>query len=120
MPKQSDETNRDERRIASRHVYESRINIHFEDNSSASVVGGWARDLSEAGMRAIVAHELQVGALLTIDLTLTKGPHQSIPARVVWREGTSYGFQFITLSALQRHELRQMVAQQPDVGWQDR
>jgi len=107
-------------RIASRHVYESRISIEFQSNNGESVVGGWTRDLSEGGIRAIVAHELPIGPPVTLAIALPNAAPQEIPARVVWRQGTSYGFQFLTLSVAQRYELRRAVAQQPEVPWQDK
>ncbi len=50
----------------------------------------------------LVAEELRVGELVTLEVPLSDSTTLNIPAKVARSLGTQYGFQFTALSAEQR------------------
>ena len=104
-----------ENRITRRHKFEARIIVHLFRNHRQSVVAGWARDLSESGLRAFVAEQLQVGECVTLLVPLSSSQKQAIAARVARQVGTEYGFQFTALSGEQRAEVQSILERQPTV-----
>ena len=97
------------RRISSRYMFETRIQICVHKDNQKTIVGGWTRDLSESGLRAYVAQALVLGELVTLDIPVPSSDRQVIQARVVRTLGTDYGFQFTSLSAEQRASIRAML-----------
>ncbi len=101
-------------RIAPRYSFELRIRIRLQHGDQTRVVGGWARDISETGVGAFVAEELEVGEHVILEIPLAKNVKLTVPAKVarslgtevpakVARSlGTEYGFTFTALSAEQR------------------
>lgn len=91
-----------EKRIAPRYRFESMIVIRFSRGVHKYAVRGWARDLSESGLAALVAEQLAIGEQVTLSIGVTSGEKETIPAQVVRQIGTNYGFQFTALSPKQR------------------
>jgi hypothetical protein len=89
-------------RIATRHVFESRMQILIRRGANNLVVQGWARDLSESGVGAFVAENLEIGEIVTLQIQIVDADKVMIAAQVARRLGTQYGFQFTALSAEQR------------------
>jgi hypothetical protein len=100
-------------RILPRHVFETRILIRLQRDSTKLSLQGWARDLSESGLRAFVAEALISGELVTLEIPLPDSVKQAIPAKVVRALGTEYGFQFTALSAEQRRQIRATLEERP-------
>ena len=50
-------------RITPRYIFESRIRIRVQRDPQNLEMEGWARDISETGISAFVAHGLIVGNL---------------------------------------------------------
>jgi len=100
-------------RIAPRHRFESTILICFSRNGGNITARGWARDLSESGLRAFVAEPLVIGEQVTLEIALPSFKKEQIPARVARQLGTRYGFQFTALSFQQRYEIRAATKAQP-------
>ena len=72
---------------------------------------GWSRDLSESGMGAYIPVELREGEQVNLDLTLEAGaPKLRVAAKVRRSQGFEYGFEFVTLSAMQRAAITSAVA----------
>lgn len=92
-------------RILPRYAYEARIRIGLLRSGDNRFVGGWARDLSESGVGAFVAEEMYLGEEVSLELLLGE-LKAKIPSRITRVLGTQYGFQFIALSAEQRHAIR--------------
>ena len=92
-------------RIAPRYEFEGRIRICVERSPQNLVMDGWARDISETGLCAFVAHGLILREDVTLEIRLSPAEKLTIPARVVRSLGTQYGFQFRALSADQRAEI---------------
>jgi len=104
-------------RIATRHVFESRIRIHLHRGDRSLAVPGWARDLSESGLGAFVAEELVVGEAVSLEIPLPPSGKEVIPAKVARQLGTQYGFQFTALSAKQRMGIRTELNKQPAIPY---
>src|SRR5713101_7479053 len=93
-------------RIAPRHVFETRIQILLQRDSTKLSLQGWARNLSESGVGAFISDALIVGESVTLEIPLPDCDKEVIPARVVRALGTEYGFQFTALSSDQRRQIR--------------
>ena len=93
-------------KISPRQVFETRIQILLERNSTRFGLQGWARNLSETSLGAFVAEALMLGECVTLEIPLSDRDKQMVPARVVRALGTEYGFQFTALSAEQRRQIR--------------
>jgi len=89
-------------RILARYVFESRILIRFCRGRQNFAAQGWARDLSESGLGAFVAENLEIGESVTLQIPLGISGKEVIAAKVARQLGTQYGFQFTALSAEQR------------------
>jgi PilZ domain len=88
--------------ISPRHRFEARIEISLQRGEQKLNLQGWARDLSESGLRAFVADSLVNGESVVFEIPLSDIDKQVIPAKVVRSLGTDYGFEFTALSAEQR------------------
>jgi len=99
--------------ISPRYRFEARIDIRLRRGERELSLQGWARDLSETGLRAFVADPLEKGELVAFEIPLTEIDKQVIPAKVVRALGTDYGFEFTALSAEQRSQLHVALRQCP-------
>lgn len=100
-------------RIATRHAFEARIRISVLRNGSEYFVDGWARDLSESGLAAFVAHHLLPGEKALLEIPLSESKRLVMEGRVARSLGTEYGFEFTAVSAAQRHLLRSALQRRP-------
>jgi len=108
-------------RIATRHVFESRILIRFCRGSQKFAAQGWTRDLSESGLGAFVAENLVIGELVTLQIPLGTSGKEVIGAKVSRQVGTQYGFQFTALSAEQRLGIQVALKGHKEIPyWQER
>jgi hypothetical protein len=115
----SDDVTGSANRISPRHVFETRIQIRLQRDSRKLSLQGWARDLSESGLRAFVAEALMLGELVTLEIPLPDSAKQAIPAKVSSALGTAYGFQFTALSAEQRQQIRAALKGHPVIPYHD-
>ena len=90
-------------RIATRYRYEGRIAIRLQSGESREA---WARDISESGMGAFVAHALAPHETVVLTFRLSDSVRLTLPAEVVKVDGTRYGFRFTALSAQQRADIQ--------------
>ena len=104
-----------EGRISPRHVFETRIGIRLQRGVESVSVEGWVRNLSEGGVNAFVAHNLNMGELVTIEIQLSESGKEAIPAEVVRTLGTEYGFHFTALSAEQRAQIQSALKAHPEI-----
>jgi hypothetical protein len=104
-------------RISPRHAFETRIRIRLQRNGRKLSLQGWARNLSESGLRAFVAEALILGEFITLEIPLPDSDKQVIPAKVVRALGTEYGFQFTALSAEQRRQIRATLKEHPAIPY---
>lgn len=92
--------------ISPRHRFEARIDIRLQRGEQKLNLQGWTRDLSESGLRAFVADQLEKGESVIFEIPLSDIEKQVIPAKVVRSLGTDYGFEFTALSAEQRSHIQ--------------
>lgn len=92
--------------ISPRHRFEARIDIRLQRGEQKLSLQGWARDLSESGLRAFAADPLEKGESVVLEIPLLDSGKQVIPAKVVRSLGTDYGFEFTALSAAQRSHIQ--------------
>src|SRR5438477_11927666 len=104
-------------RISPRHVFETRITIRLQRDSQKLILQGWARNLSEGGLNAFIAHALMLGESAILEIRLPNSGKHAIPAQVVRTLGTEYGFQFTALSAEQRSQLRATLEAYPTIPY---
>src|ERR1700758_372052 len=98
--------------ISPRHRFEARIDIHLRRGPQELSLQGWARDLSESGLRAFVADPLEKGEAVVFEIPLSD-IKQVIPAKVVRVLGTDYGFEFTALSSEQRSHIQAVLGKCP-------
>ena len=106
-----------DKRIAARHVFESRILIRFCRGSQKLAAQGWARDLSESGLGAFVAENLVIGEVVTLQIPLGVSGKEVISAKVSRQVGTQCGFRFTALSAEQRLGIQAAVEGQKEIPY---
>jgi len=102
-------------RISPRHVFEARIQILLQRDSTKRSLQGWVRNLSESGLGAFVAEALTLGESVTLEIRLPDCDKQVIPAKVVRALGTEYGLRFTALSADQRRQIRETLKERPTI-----
>jgi hypothetical protein len=80
------------------------MQVRYRKNNEELVITGRCNVVSEGGFGALVAGELPVGRMVTIEFFLA-GMSDPIPlsARVLNHHGFSYGFEFVAPSGLQRN-----------------
>ena len=99
--------------ISPRHRFEARIDIRLRRGPQELSLQGWARDLSESGLRAFVADSLEKGESVVFEIPLSDIDKQVIPAKVVRALGTDYGFEFTALSSEQRSHIQTALTKCP-------
>ena len=99
--------------ISPRHRFEARIDIRLQRGTQEFNLQGWARDLSESGLRAFVADPLEKGESVVFELPLSDINKHVIPAKVVRALGTDYGFEFTALSSEQRSHIQTVLTKCP-------
>jgi hypothetical protein len=104
-------------KISPRHVFETRIHILLQRDSTRLRLQGWARNLSESGLGAFVAEALILGESVTLEIPLPNTDKQVVPAKVVRALGTECGFQFTALSAEQRGQIRGTLKERPAIPY---
>jgi hypothetical protein len=104
-------------KISPRHVFETRIQILLQRDSTRLSLQGWARNLSESGLGAFVAETLILGESITLEIPLPNCDKQVIPAKVARALGTEYGFQFTALSVEQRRQILATLKERPAIPY---
>ena len=104
-----------EGRISPRHAFETRIGIRLQRGGQSVSLDGWTRNLSEGGVNAFVAHSLNMGELVTIEIQFSESGKEAIPAEIVRTLGTEYGFHFTALSVEQRAQIQSVLKAQPEI-----
>jgi hypothetical protein len=95
--------------ISPGHRFEARIDVRLRRGETELNLQGWARDLSESGLRAFVADPLEKGESVVFEIPLSDLDKQVIPAKVARALGTDYGFEFTALSAEQRSHIQKVL-----------
>lgn len=108
LKKTDDEANgpQSERRRLERAGLDRRLRVKTLHHGNRACEHGRIRDISEAGMGAVIACSLTVGQQVTLEFSLADGYEASVSALVCHRQGFYYGFEFVSIKPL----LRQAIA----------
>ena len=93
--------NRVEARLHPRFKLDADLKIH---SRTGGLLSGYALDISESGISAMLPIEVSVGEVVELDFELPQGP-VSVRAVVRERNAFRYGFQFV-----QPNAARQLIA----------
>jgi hypothetical protein len=104
LPTSPDRTPQQYVRRFARHQCSRAMQVRYRKNNEERVITGRCNVVSEGGFGALVAGELPVGRMVTIEFFL-EGISDPIPlsARVLNHHGFSYGFEFVAPSGMQRN-----------------
>ena len=94
----------DSRRFA-RYRYVKGVSIGIMRGDALSYASGYCLNLGEGGMAVRECMELNIGEIVGIRIELPVGPLR-VPACVRYRNGSSYGFEFLGLGIPERDYIR--------------
>ena len=66
-------------RIATRHVFESRIQVSVRRGADTVTAQGWTRDLSDSGLGAFVAENLEIGEVISLQIDVGSSERRRSP-----------------------------------------
>ncbi len=98
----------------SRYKLDQRVAVRVIREGSEKLLRGRSNDISEGGLGATLAGELEMGEIVALDfwLPLSRDPMR-LRARVQYRLGFRYGFAFLTLSGEQRAAILKLARSLP-------
>ncbi len=92
-----------------RYPLDVRVSVHVFRSGGSISFWGRSSELGEDGVGATLTGELEVGEVVSMDLSL---PMAAFPikfrALVRFRNGLRHGFEFLALSVAQRDEIRRV------------
>jgi len=92
-----------------RHALDIRITVHAFRSGDNVSFWGRSSELGEDGIGATLTGELEPGEVVSMELVLPMAPFPiKFRALVRYRDGLRHGFEFLTLSAAQRDEIRRL------------
>jgi PilZ domain len=90
-------------RIAPRYLMDQRLIIRAE-----RLLHGRTKDISESGVGATVAGELNIGDVVELEFHLTGSlTPVKLRAEVKYRQGFQYGFHFLDITELEKSGIRE-------------
>jgi PilZ domain len=90
-------------RIAPRYLMDQRLIIRAE-----RLLHGRTKDISESGVGATVAGELNIGDVVELEFHLTGSlTAVKLRAEVKYRQGFQYGFHFLDITELEKNGIRE-------------
>jgi hypothetical protein len=90
-------------RVEPRYLMDQRLIVRGE-----RLLHGRTKDISENGMGATVAGELNIGEVVELDFYLTGSlTPVKLKAEVKYRQGFQYGFHFIAITELEKSGIRE-------------
>ncbi|HVI09613.1 MAG TPA: PilZ domain-containing protein [Candidatus Binatia bacterium] len=95
------------RRRHVRYRADFRVSVACLAGSEYHKVEGHCRDLSEAGIGILFAAELKTGDVVSLTFSLPGGSTWQLRGVVRYRHGYHYGFEFLSLPAEQREQIKQ-------------
>ena len=99
-------------RVEPRYLMDQRLIIRGE-----RLLHGRTKDISENGMAATVAGELNIGEVVELDFYLTGSlTPVKLKAEVKYRQGFQYGFHFIGITELEKSGIREAARNLQPVG----
>ncbi len=92
-----------------RHPLDVRVSVHAFRSGESLSFWGRSSEIGEDGVGATLTGELEAGEVVSMELSLPMAPFPiKIRALVRYRDGLRHGFEFLTLSATQRDEIRRV------------
>ena len=92
-----------------RYALDVRISVHAFRSGESFSFWGRTSELGEDGVGATLTGELEAGEVVSMELSLPMAPFPiKFRALVRYRDGLRHGFEFLTLSAAQRDEIRRV------------
>ena len=92
-----------------RHPLDVRVSVHAFRSGESVSFWGRSSEIGEDGVGATLTGELQAGEVVSMELSLPMAPFPiKFRALVRYRDGLRHGFEFLTLSAAQRHEIHRV------------
>ena len=93
----------------SRHALDVRVSVHAFRSGQSVSFWGRSSELGEDGIGATLTGELEAGEVVSMELSLPMAPFSlKFRALVRYRDGLRHGFEFLTLSAAPRDEIRRV------------
>lgn len=86
-----------ERRHLERLGLDRRVRVNSLHHGNQPWQHGRIRDISEAGIGAVIPCSLSVGEQVTLEFSLEDGHQGSVTAEVCHRQGFYYGFEFVSI-----------------------
>lgn len=88
-----------------------RLVVRPKGNKSAAGIRGRTKNISESGMAATLAGDLELGEVVELQFQLPgAGTPLTINADVRYHHGSQYGFHFVGLTSEQTETIRRAVA----------
>jgi c-di-GMP-binding flagellar brake protein YcgR len=97
-----------ERRRVGRSGLDRRLRVRTIHDGKRAREHGRIRDISEAGMGAVIPVSLTVGDRVTLEFSLEDGREASVSAEVCHRQGFYYGFEFVSIEPWLRQAIRRL------------
>jgi PilZ domain len=92
-----------------RHPLDVRVSVHAFRSGESVSFWGRSNEIGEDGVGATLTGELEAGEVVSMELSLPMSPFPiKFRALVRYRDGLRHGFEFLTLSAAQRDEIRRV------------
>ena len=92
-----------------RHALDVRVSVHAFRCGESLSFWGRSSEIGEDGVGATLTGELEPGEVVSMELSLPMTPFPiKFRALVRYRDGLRHGFEFLTISAAQRDEIRRV------------
>jgi len=92
-----------------RYPLDIRLSVHVFRAGESIPLWGRSNELGEDGIGATLTGMLEYGEVVAMELTLPMAAYPiKFRALVRYRDGLRHGFEFLALTALQRHEIRRV------------
>ena len=98
-----------------RFQFHENVRIGITKGDQPTYVDGRATDLAEGGAGVSTNSKLEVGDTVHLQIPLSPGPLR-LPARVCYRYGSGYGFEFVGLGIPEREYIRESCKDLPRIG----
>jgi len=92
-----------------RFVIDLRLQVRMFQSGEFRNCWGRSTEIGQDGIGATLTGELEPGEIVTLDIPLPLSPYpMKIRAIVRYRQGLRYGFEFLTLTEVQRDTIRRV------------
>jgi CheY-like chemotaxis protein len=89
-----------------RYPVQAPVAVNVTKPSGITTVQGIAVDVAEGGMGGLLEGDVEPGDVVSVNLQIPECPLRGLRAQVRYRNGASYGFEFIDLTAPQQFDVK--------------